>query len=110
MATVQHPEVERCPVGARFEKHVLMVAPQRMDVILPFAEQEDDVEYLLAARSAIDGVPEQKEGVVCAQGDDIFEQASEGQGTAVNIGNDESPRFHEILYSTRLLACKLRLW
>jgi len=77
-----------------------MVAPQGTDVIPAVAEQADHVEHLLAARAAIDRVPEQEEAVAVSEGDNIFQQTSECQGAAVDIGNDESSWFHEILYST----------
>ncbi len=83
-----------------------MIATQGVDMVSVRAKPENDIEHLLAARSAVDHIAEHIETVVFPEMDDVFQHVPEGPGAAVDIGDDETTGIHVNSYSTGALACK----
>jgi hypothetical protein len=71
-----------------------VVTKHGMNVILFHLKPADFIQHLLACRASINCIPEKVDAVDLLYPDDIFQQAAEGPGTAVNIRYDETTGVH----------------
>lgn len=68
----------------RLQKHVIVIAPHRADIISGFHKLENDVQYPLTVRAAIDIIPKEEEPVIRLQVQ-TFQKGMECPGTTVYV-------------------------
>jgi hypothetical protein len=93
-ATIKHPETEVASVAAGVQEHLFMIASDGLDAITILFKLKDYVENFPTTWATIDGIAEQVQVVGLLEANTLVQQSTEGQGTAMNIGNDETAVSH----------------
>ncbi len=91
---VGHPDLEKSPVPAGLEQHILMSAAYGLDFISGCFKIANLIDYFPAFRATINGVAQQIDVIALLRADDLIKQATKGTGAPVNIAYDEATRFH----------------